>query len=642
MARKRSSFFPRIQSVLKLGLLPCLSVAIALAVVLLPLRITTVASAVPAPDPLLQQSQSLYDRSEYEKAVKLLQQAVASYRQQGDELGIAIALGNLALAYQQLRQWQSAEQAIAESLQLLPNELTASAPILAQILAVRGRWELKQGKTEAALATWQETTTLYRQLKDEGGIIRSQLNQAQALTSLGRYFQAEKALTKTLQQLPPEDSPIKATVLHSLGKVYRSLGNLKRSRQMLEQSLSMATATKSPTGDVYLSLGNTARAEGQPQAALNFYRQAVENASSTATRLQAQLNQLDLLELQAAVQLAKQIESQLESLPPSHTSVSARINLAENWQQLQQKTTTEIVTKAKLISILTAAQQQAEQLGDNSALAYALGNLAQVYATDRELSKAIALTQQALYQGQAVNDPSLTYRWQLQLGRLQQQAGDSSEAIAAYTAAVNSLQALRQNLVALNTQVQFDFRQRVEPVYRELVDLLLRSQPSQADLVLARQTIESLQLIELENFLRQACLEPRADIDELVENDTTAVIYPIILKDRLEIILKLPQTPLIHFTTVVTKDEFDTTVTALRTDLLDVTKTVSVQQQSQQLYTWLIEPLSTALADNQIDTLVFVLDGSLRNIPMSVLHDRQQQQYLIEQYALAIAPGLPK
>lgn len=255
-------------------------------------------------------------------------------------------------------------------------------------------------------------------------------------------------------------------------------------------------------------------------------------------------------------------------------------------------------------------------------------------------SQAIALTQQALYRGQAVNDPSLSYRWQLQLGRLQQQAGENREAIAAYTAAVNNLQALRQNLVALNTQVQFDFRQRVEPAYRELVDLLLRSQPSQADLVLARQTIESLQLIELENFLRQACLEPRSEIDELVENDTTAVIYPIILEDRLEIIVKLPQTPLSHFTTVVTQKEFDTTVTTLRTDLLDVTKTASVQQQSQQLYTWLIEPLSTALAENQIDTLVFVLDGSLRNIPMSVLYDRQQQQYLIEQYALAIAPGL--
>ena len=39
-----------------------------------------------------------------------------------------------------------------------------------------------------------------------------------------------------------------------------------------------------------------------------------------------------------------------------------------------------------------------------------------------------------------------------------------------------------------------------------------------------------------------------------------------------------------------------------------------------------------------METLVFVLDGALRNLPMSALYDGQQ--YLIEQYSIALTPGL--
>jgi CHAT domain-containing protein len=613
------------------------------------MKTTSVSSAVEPTESLLQQGQNFYERSQYNDAVKILKQAISAFEAQEDQLGKAIALSNLSLAYQQLGQWHQAEQALTASLDLLPtvseNITAESAQILAQTLDIRGRLQLKQGKSQAALNTWQETATLYRQLEDEGGIIRSQINQAQAMSSLGVYFQAEKILTTTIGQLQNQpDSALKATVMRSLGNVWRAIGNLDRSHQILEQSLTIAKAAQSPVSEILLSLGNTAIAQAHPQAALNFYRQAASNAVSVATRIQAQLNQLSLLgqaQPQAALHLANQIESQLKSLPPSRTAIYARINLAENWQRLKQDNP-KAVSNSKLVAILTKARQQAEELGDTPALGYAIGNLAEVYAESGQTQQALDLTQQALYWGQIVNDPSLNYRWQWQLGKLQKALGKTSEAIAAYTEAVNNLQELRSNLVALDPKVQFYFRERVEPVYRQLVDLLLESEPSQANLVLARKTIESLQLVELENFLRQACLEPKAEIDNIVEDDnSTAVIYPIVLTDRLEIIVKLSaQNQLLHFTTPIRQDQLKTTTATLRADLLDVTKTDQVRQKSQQLYGWLIEPLETALIQNQIDTLVFVLDGSLRNLPMSVLYDGKQQQYLIEKYAIAVAPGL--
>lgn len=64
----------------------------------------------------------------------------------------------------------------------------------------------------------------------------------------------------------------------------------------------------------------------------------------------------------------------------------------------------------------------------------------------------------------------------------------------------------------------------------------------------------------------------------------------------------------------------------------------SLQALSKQVYNWLIRPAETQLSKNQIGTLVFVLDEFLKNIPMAALYDGKH--YLIENYAIALTPGL--
>ncbi|WP_242038659.1 CHAT domain-containing protein [Chroococcidiopsis sp [FACHB-1243]] len=238
--------------------------------------------------------------------------------------------------------------------------------------------------------------------------------------------------------------------------------------------------------------------------------------------------------------------------------------------------------------------------------------------------------------------------WQWQLGRLLRDRGNIPGAIAAYTEAVNNLRSLRRDLVAIDPDLQFSFRDKVEPVYRQLVDLLLRSQsgadPSPKNLTSARTTIESLQLAELENFFRSACLDAKPELlDSVVDKGdrTAAVIYPIILPDRLEVILKLPtQANLRHYTTKKPQDEVEKTLQSLRQYLKEPDRTLDVQKLSGQLYSWLIQPLEVELEKMQVTKLVFVLDGSLRNVPMGVLYDDKQQKYLIEKYAIALTPGL--
>ena len=634
MARKRTLFFRRVRSFLKFGLLSVLSLTVALLIVFTPVRAT-------ATENLLSQGKDFYDRTQYNEAVEVLLQAVSAFKAGGDKLGMAIAWGNLSLAYQQLGQWQQAERAISTSLNLLPTASTEldseSAQILAQTLDVRGRLELELGRDRAAVDTWLQTAELYRQLEDEAGIIRSQINQAQAMSGLGLYFKAEKILTQAVRQLQNQpDTGLKTAALRSLGSVYREIGDLDRSRQVLEQSL--AEATDTPTGDILLGLGNTARIQGDRQA-VNFYREAVTKAASASTRIQAQLNQLSLLvkaDPQAALPLASQIESQLKSLPPSHRTIYAQINLAESLQQLRRDNR-DVFSESKLVQILTQAQQQAEEINDTSAISYALGNLAEVYAQNGQIQRAIDLTQQALYRG-AVNDLNLTYHWQWQLGRLQKEIGNTTEAIAAYSEAVNSLDSLRSDLAAVSSDIQFNFREQVEPVYRQLVDLLLsdENKTSQPDIKSARSTIESLQVAELVNYFQEDCLILKSA--DFIDKKA-AIIHTIVLDNRLETILTLPGQKLRHYSVSATPQQVETLVEKLQQNLiLPYTSQSDILPLSQQAYDWLIKPAQMDLETSKVETIAFILDGSLQNLPMAVLHDGQQ--YLIEKYAIASIPSL--
>lgn len=182
---------------------------------------------------------------------------------------------------------------------------------------------------------------------------------------------------------------------------------------------------------------------------------------------------------------------------------------------------------------------------------------------------------------------------------------------AAYQQAWKILKSLRTDLVAMNQNTQFSFRENVEPVYRDFVDLLLRDTNSQeSNLTLAREVIESLQIAEIDNFLRSPCLRPTTPIDKLVENDkSTAVIYPIILDKRLEVIVKLPGAEIRHYTTAIPKNEVENTVNKLKDSLIFISQNIQITAFSGKIYDWLIRPTATELDKNQIKTLVFVLDG---------------------------------
>ncbi|HIK49746.1 MAG TPA: CHAT domain-containing protein [Oscillatoriales cyanobacterium M59_W2019_021] len=637
----------------------------------------------------INRGRQLYDAGDFQAAVEAWQ-AIADAE---SGIGRSIALSNLSLCWQKLGRWEEAAAAVEESALLLRSldagENSERSRVLAQTLEIQGELEYETGRFDVALDRWQEAMALYEAMGDLSAGLRSQLDSIRALQALGLYRRAERVLTEVAAMLPDfPDSELKARGYQHLSYVLRLLGKFGElpdglagnCRQVstdltdlpdsaIEAGLwSLRVARHLPDAETLhqaqFGLANIARAIYQTQkdlddatlaetaaeTALACYQQA---ATSTveATQLRANLNLLslsiDLAERgreRSDVRVSKAVRDRLftqidrtsslvreiDALPPGRTTIYARLDLAQSLMKVDRLPESE--------ALLLGAANQSQTLGDPRVQSYSLGYLGQLYERRQEWDKAQQHTETALLAAQSIQAGDISYQWQWQLGRILQRQSQPEGAIAAYDGAINTLKLLRRDLVAVSQDVQFDFRDRVEPVYREYVALLLQPEtPPLDNLKRARDAIEELQLAELDNFFRDACTEAKPQTLDRIDPEAVA-IYNIVLDDRLEVIARLPgadDNNLFHYRTRIPKADRVKVLQDLRTQLQLPYAYYKIKQLSQQAYQWLIEPLEPHLQGDE--TLVFVLDGEWRNISMAALYDGER--YLIEKHPIAIQPS---
>ncbi|RZM76632.1 CHAT domain-containing protein [Leptolyngbya iicbica] len=651
--------------------------------------IAHLAASDPAPHRLVaqasttleQQAQTAYQQGQYQTAIDLLQQAQQQYVAQGDRVKAAIALSNLSLTYQQLGQWEAATSALQQAWTLLDNQ-SVPVPVQAQMLDVQGQLYFATGQLNPALTAWQQTADLYDQLGDSQRYVLSRLHQAQALQAQGLFQQVLSTLTDladTVNNQP--DSPTKVTILRQLGDSLRATGNLDQAETQLQTSLQLAEQLQEPTlmAASNLSLGNLEQgkfniafedkrledANNHIRQALNYYQQ-VAQLDTGELSIQANLNFMRLLVSPSLPQwdlalrrLYPDLKGFLPKLSPGRSTVLAYVGLAKNLILLRENNAPNAPSWREIATLLAPAQTQAQALGDARSQSLVLGTLGHIYELAQQWPDAEDLSRQALVLAQEVRADDLRYQWEWQLGRILKAEDQEPGAIAAYTQAFETLKTIRSDLVTANPDVQFSFRESVEPIYRELVQLLVDPVPEiteiaqlkankqngssdddQARLRQARDVMEALQVAELENFFQAACIDNTVSIDEVVnEEDTTAaVLYAILLDDRLEVVMKLPQrSDLIHYSAPASRATVNNLLADYRSQL---TRGSNVKASGQTLYDWLLRPAAEQglLAPDDIKTLIFVLDGNLRLIPMTTLHD--DDDFLVRKYAISLVLGL--
>jgi len=545
--------------------------------------------------------------------------------------------------------------------------LFVSAPLLAQspersgppsagTLLQQGSQLFQQGAFGEAVMRWQEAAQAFAQAERP-------LEQSDALTGLAQAYLALGYSTKAAQSLelaltlvqPTRDRNRLATVMGALGQVYLEAGRMDAASQYLLDALRLAKeAGDAPRSAIILNnLGKLRAAQQQEAQALEAFaesRKLAEAAHRPAAASIATVNSAQTLLRLNRTEEAKtwfdQALPQLRSLPDSHDKAYGLINLALGYAGLRSRR----ADAGEQLLILAAAVLEdasvvAQGIGDARAASYAFGYRAHLYEQAQRYQEALLLTRLAVAAAQRVQAPESLYRWQWQTGRLLKALGQLDVAIAAYARAAETVQSIRPEMAVGSGGIAVPFRESGGRLFYELADLLLQraaatSEPKEAQVYLtkARDAVELFKAAELRDYFQDECVDARqsrtTSLDEVSKQ--AAVIYPIILPDRTELLVSLPS-GLQRFIVPVSNDRLTEEIRAFR-HKLEKSTTREYLPHAQQLYTWLIRPVEPSLSQFSINTLVFVPDGALRTIPMAALHDGER--FLISKYAVATTPSL--
>ena len=526
--------------------------------------------------------------------------------------------------------------------------------------------------------------TLTIALKLEDGICTSPGEQA-----TGDKFQQQVA---TLPQKQPKIPPkIQAIGLRNLGDVLRMIGKLDVSEVVLQKATEIAksfSVSSHVQNQILLNLANTEHAlykqaknkyqltdepiskekslqivQSKFHTALTLYQQAaLTREKPNNIVLKAQLNQLNLLlELEqsdidvntplikglqsTSQQLLQRIveqllASQFEQLPAIE-SVYARLNLAQGLMKIAQSVELNHLLFSNEKNALDIAlflaeesKQLSQKLNNERAESYALGTIGKIYGYLGQIPKSKQYLEKALSLALSVRAWDIAYQWQQQLGRVYQQTLNYDQAAEAYVGAINSLDQVQGSILSVNPDIQFSFKDKIEPVYQEYIKLLLNQNSPNLKQVI--QINERLQLAELENFLQCGKLNLVA-LDDIQNTSLPTVIHVINVDNRIEVILQSPQGVLHHHSPnlELVKRNVDNLLLNLQDERFVYTDEQSILSYSQALYNLLIAPIKTYLPRS--GTLVFILDKSFQSLPMGLLHDGKD--YLLKHYSISETLG---
>lgn len=612
-----------------------------------------------SPRQWVQEGIDAYQAGNYQEAVKIWKKALSASSEPQEK---QIILENLATAYQKLNQ----NEQVFETLEKLEKYAikTGNKGKLSQILTQKAQIYLNIGQPQTAIALLCAST-------DE------------------KTCQPNTALAISRQI---EDTSIERSALGILAEAYRFSGKYDQSIQTLETALSLPS-TEAQTS-LKQSLGNSYTARGQlsqlraksaekqdhnrsntfQKQAISDYQQATKNfranlngSEDPLTKLENLLNLIRLSYYSQNFQIISPQQRQndlqqalilLPMVPQNVTTVYASIDLASlpafslalSTPLIQCPTQWQLSDYQRL-SILDNALTIAKNLNNPRVESFALGAIGHFYECLGRTKEALTLTQKAiLVANQDLNTKDGLYLLEWQKGRIFQAKGQFNLAVNAYQNAYNTLENIRSDLLTTEKDVQLDFRDSIEPIYRQLAQLKLQLADSQSlssiqqkqELKEVLKIIDHLRLAELQNHLGNDCfLRIDAPVSQPISAfPQTAIINYLMFQEKTAIIITLPDESIkIHWINQ-NKANIIENIAQFRQSILDGFLTLGDYDTSlsETLYSQIIRPFETDLQEYDVKNLVFIQDSPFRPIPMAALHDGKQ--FLIEKYAVSTTPSL--
>lgn len=510
----------------------------------------------------------------------------------------------------------------------------------------------------------------------------------QQYVAAGKYtlaLESLDSLSKTAQARSDRAGEARATAMQGYVLYLRSRGaagapaalarELTPARDRLLSALKLArqAGDRGVEGWARLSLGMVYADSGLTEQAVEEFRQSQALSASQQSHAQSAQATLQLARLETdPEERLSLLDSAADRLNEPGVETRARIlglsNVLDQLGQMQrQDLSRQTQSRAQRLGSQTAdgILAQAGPAGMIRELA-----LAEAYLSDEALlrgdsTRARESLEKAIRDANDVNAHDIAMRLESRLGQMHASEGDRQQAIQAYRRAAYHVSAIRSDIPIYANGVS-TYQDLLEPIYRNLSDLLLQTAGERNDggdrqqlLKESVQSLEALKQSELEDYFNDRCaldstklysgsdLIGRTPADlphsplpsggrpDLTEQalaqarGDTAILYPVVLPDRLELLL-LHNGAIQQRTSPVSSTELSSRAAKLN-DILRHGK--DYRTASRDLYQWILAPMEAQLKASGVKRIVYIPDSPLRLAPLGVLspdgHDYTIQHYVI-------------
>jgi CHAT domain-containing protein/tetratricopeptide (TPR) repeat protein len=595
-------------------------------------------------DKYLNAASSLTRSKQYHDALKAYQQALSLQRDMKDSAGEATTWANIGRLCYLLDDY-------VQSIDAFTKSLTIRRTLNARVLVNIGVVHFAQSRYARAIEFYEEASALYERSgfgeSWESGIVLNNL--ALTYSELGQYTKALELYTRALlifektedtADRGKDTADMRGAALHNTGFLYAEQNDNTRALQYYERALKARTEIKDTRGiaSTLNNMGYLYSREGNVERALELLHQAL---SLSREHNERGIEGRTLDSLGDAFLRAKRYP---ESLGAYNEALvirrqlgdrrGERITLANIGQLLQEQSRDFLAISFYKQAVNVSESIRGEMGGLSSEIraSYAT-KVSEVY---RRLADLL-LKHDRVFEAQQVMD----------LLKLQE--------LEDYLHGVRGNERTSQGIVRLPSEKQ------LIDTYDKMVDRLIETDEELRELQSRRDSLTAAEQ-ERRSALVSQQKQLASEFDRLLKSDKVReweesmtrteqkrtlalddlpqlqnnlkklqkaiLLYPLVLEDRLELVLVTSHAPPVHRTVQKTRTELNRLISEFRAALQDIH--ADAKPLAQELYDILIKPIESALGD--AETIVYAPDRSLRYIPLSALYDGKK--WMVERFTI--------
>ncbi|MBD2130112.1 tetratricopeptide repeat protein [Microcoleus sp. ZQ-A2] len=578
---------------------------------------------------------------EYTQSLNYYQQALAIAKELNDPDREVTTLNSMARVYTRLGDYTKAldylQQALARGQQ--SNNPDRKVTTLNSI----GEVYENLGQYAKALEYLQQAVTIRRELNDPYGEATALNNIGEVYENLGQYPKALEYYHQTLAiRSTVRDLAGEGMALNSIGGVYARLGQYPKALEFFQQALRRTTTLENRlgrgmasnnVGEIYARLGQYTKALGFLNQAL-VIRQAISDNAGEGTTLNslgevyARLGEYSesLQHFQQALAIRREIG---DKAGEGRTLSNIGILLTK-----QNQPELAILFYKQSVNVTEGIRREIKGLSREAQQSF----LETVAGRYRRLADLL-LRQNRVLEAQQVLDLLKVqelddYLRNVRGNQVTQQGVDylpsEQQLLTQFNNKLSSVVQLGKELNELQTIPQAERTPQQEQRRRQLEANQRETLREFANFIRSPEIVASVQQLNRTTGRENLDLKTLRSLqDNLKKLDQKAVLlYPLVLEDRLELVLVTPYTPPIRRAVPVKREDLNRVIVEFRSALTNPQADAKIP--AQQLYNWLIKPIEPAVSEAKAQTIIYAPDGQLRYIPLAALYDGNQ--WLVQKY----------